>query len=331
MGFLDMFDKFRDTIIVKEDCELEKRIEELEILKLKDPNNNIVEQQLCMARKGLKGENEIIYQLKKSNIGMFVLHDVNFVYEDLNAQVDFIVITPWCCYFIECKNLNGNIFVNEKGDFIREYSYNGRKIKKGMESPYRQVQAQRDVYKKIWANIQGKFGSFIYEKNFEKLHRVLVVVANGENILNTTYAPKELKNNIIKADALIRKLEYDRDHSEKNLWDNKVTMEKWAKYFMNLNVEKCRNEINLEEKPEFLQDNTEEDLRKALIQFRKVRAKEKNIPAYYIFTNNEMEEIIKIKPKTFEDLKNSTILSSVKIECHGAEIINIINKFHQDK
>ena len=73
-------------------------------LKNKHPNNKNISQQLYMAQKGLEGENEIIYQLKKSNIGMFVLHDVNLIYEDLKAQIDFIVITPWCCYFIECKN-----------------------------------------------------------------------------------------------------------------------------------------------------------------------------------------------------------------------------------
>ena len=151
---------------------------------------------------------------------MFILHDVNLVYEDLKAQIDFVVITPWCCYFIECKNLIGNILVNEKGDFIREYSFKGHKVKKGIESPYRQVQAQRDVYKKIWLKLQGKLKSFLFERNFESFHRVLVVAANGENILNTKYAPKEMKNNIIKADALIRKLEYDRAHSDRDLWDN---------------------------------------------------------------------------------------------------------------
>ena len=156
MGILDIFDKFRDAIILKEDCELERKVKYLEELKNKNHNNKSITQQLYIAQKGLEGENEIIYQLKKSNIGMFILHDVNLVYEDLKAQIDFVVITPWCCYFIECKNLIGNILVNEKGDFIREYSFKGHKVKKGMESPYRQVQAQRDVYKKIWLKLQGK-------------------------------------------------------------------------------------------------------------------------------------------------------------------------------
>lgn len=327
MGILDIFDKFRDAIILKEDCELERKVKYLEELKNKNPNNKNITQQLYMAQKGLEGENEIIYQLKKSNIGMFILHDVNLVYEDLKAQIDFIVITPWCCYFIECKNLIGNISVNEKGDFIREYSFKGHKVKKGMESPYRQVQAQRDVYKKIWLKLQGKLKGFLFERNFESFHRVLVVAANGENILNTKYAPKEMKNNIIKADALIRKLEYDRDHSDRDLWDNKKSMEQWANHFIKLNVEKEENFENVFEDCEDKVESSNTDiLKERLIEFRKQRSKEKNIPAYYVFNNNELERILEILPKTYEDLKKSKILTDVKINSHGKDIVNIINQ-----
>ena len=40
-----------------------------------------------------------------------------------------MVLTSLYTYFIECKNLVGNITVNEKGDFIRELNINGKKIK----------------------------------------------------------------------------------------------------------------------------------------------------------------------------------------------------------
>lgn len=325
MGILDIFDKFRDAIILKEDCELERKVKYLNELKNKHPNNKNISQQLYMAQKGLEGENEIIYQLKKSNIGMFVLHDVNLIYEDLKAQIDFIVITPWCCYFIECKNLIGNILVDEKGDFIREYYFKGNKVKKGMESPYRQVQAQREVYKKIWVKLQGKLKSFICERNFENIHRVLVVASNGENILNTKYAPKEMKDNIVKADALIRKLEYDRNHSDKDLWDNKKSMEQWANHFIKLNVKKEENfefDINDNE----CEYSNNDNLKEKLIEFRKQRSKEKNIPAYYVFNNDELEKILELMPKTIDALKKSKILPDVKINFHGKDIINLINQ-----
>ena len=242
MGILDIFEQFRDTIFLKEDSNLQKKVCELEELLKKDSKNEQLQQELYIAKKGLKGEDEIAYQLKKANIGMYVLRDINIEYEDLKAQIDFIVVTPWCCYFIECKNLIGNITIDERGNFIREYTYNGNTIKKGMESPYRQVCAQREVYKKIWIKIQGKFKTFLYERNFEELHRVLVVASNGENILNTEKAPIDIKYEVVKSDGLIRKLEYDRNHSDKSLWDNRKEMERWAKHFLKLNNKEVENE-----------------------------------------------------------------------------------------
>ena len=49
-----------------------------------------------------------------------------------------------------------------------------------------------------------------------------------------------------------------------------------------------------------------------------------NIPAYYVFTNEELEKIINLKPKTIEELNN--ILPSIKVKAHGKEIIELINK-----
>lgn len=256
MGILDIFEQFRDTIFLKEDSTLQKRVKELEILLEKNHQSEQLQQELFLSKKGLKGEDEIAYQLKKANIGMYVLRDINIEYEDLKAQIDFVVITPWCCYFIECKNLMGNITLDERGNFIREYKYKGHSVKKGMESPYRQVCAQREVYKKIWMKKQGKLKTFLFEKSFEEMHRVLVVAANGENILNTKNAPKDIKYEVIKADALIRKLEYDGNHSEKSLWENRKEMESWANHFLLLNVNnENKNSLNEEPKDDAL--NTE--------------------------------------------------------------------------
>lgn len=327
MGILDLFFGFKDTIFLKKGSSLEKDVELLKELKAKYPKNQEVSSQLFMAQKGLEGEKEIIYQLKKSNIGMFVLHDMNIKFDDLTAQIDFIVITAWAVYFIECKNLIGNITVNEKGDFIREYTYNGHKIKKGMPSPYRQVQAQREVYRKIWKKRKGKLQSFLYEKSFEDLHRILVVVANGENILNTKRAPKDIKYATIRADALIRKLEYDREHSDRDIWSTKKEMQDCAERFLLLYVnnknsicERLIRDINENEKSQC----DMEELKMRLINYRKQKSEEKKIPAYYVFNNEELEKILKERPTTLQEMKEKNILTDVKINLHGREIIEIV-------
>lgn len=50
-----------------------------------------------------------------------------------------------------------------------------------------------------------------------------------------------------------------------------------------------------------------------------------NIPAYYVFTNDELDKIIELKPSSLEELKKLNILNPVKIKTHGEQIINEIN------
>ena len=128
------------------------------------PNNERILNELYIVKKGLDGENEIAYQLKKANIGMYVLRDIKLEYEDLTAQIDYVIITSLYTYYVECKNLIGNITVTDKGDFIREYTFNGKKIKKGIYSPLRQVEAQREVVRKIW------------EKNTSAIKKYLLLI-----------------------------------------------------------------------------------------------------------------------------------------------------------
>ena len=331
-----LFNTFKDTIFLKEDSDLQDRYDALLKLKEEYPNNEDLYEELYIVKKGLDGENEIRYQLSKSNLGLYVLRDINLEFEDLKAQIDYIVITKRYCYFIECKNLIGNITVNEKGDFIREYTVNGRKIKKGMYSPLRQVEAQRDVYKKLWNTrlSHNKVLNFIKrtlaENNFTNTHRVLVVAANNETILNTKYAPKNIKDQVIKADNLIRKIQYDLDHSDKDLWEGKKSMEEWVTAMLKLNVPKNIDYYQYykekfiktkKEEPVIIEDN----LKEKLIEFRTTRSKEMNIPAYSIYTNEELDKLVELRPKSIEELKSLNILSSIKIKTHGELIIKITN------
>lgn len=63
------------------------------------------------------------------------------------------------------------------------------------------------------------------------------------------------------------------------------------------------------------------------MEFRKKRSAEKNIPAYYVFTNDELSKIIQLMPKTVEELKDSKILTDVKVNAHGKLIVDVIREF----
>ncbi len=324
--------RFKDTIFYKESSDLQRKYDALKKLKEENPNNKELLSELFTVKKGLDGENEIAYQLKKAHIGMYVLRDIKVKYEDLTAQIDYVIITPIYTYYIECKNLIGNITVTDKGDFIREITINGKKVKKGMYSPLSQVEAQREVIRKIWENKATKLTKFLASKNFNYYRRVLVVAANQETILNTNQAPKEMKYKILRADALVRQIEYDLNHAENDEYvESKTEMEETAKSYMNLSIkdnidyysyykEKYCNNI-------FVNDN----LKERLIQLRKTRSNEMNLPAYYVFTNDELDKLVELRPKTIEELKNFHILSPIKIKVHGDSIIEEINKLSQPK
>ena len=260
---------------------------------------------------------------------MYVLRDIKVKYEDLTAQIDYVIITPAYTYYVECKNLVGNITVTEKGDFIREFTINGKKIKKGMYSPLRQVEAQREVIRKIWENNSSVIKKFFASKNFDYYRRVLVVAANQDTILNTNRAPKEMKYKILRADALVRQIEYDLDHRGNDEYlESKKGMEEMAQSYIDLST---KEEINYYDyyKEKYCNNisvSTNDDLRNRLIEFRKNRSNEMNIPAYYVFTNEELDKLVELRPKTVEELKNDNILAPIKLKTHGEKIIDEIIK-----
>ena len=325
---IDAF-RFKDTVFYKENSDLQSKYDALKKLNGEYPNNEELLSELFVVKKGLDGENEIAYQLKKAHIGMYVLRDIKVKHEDLTAQIDYVIITPVYTYYVECKNLVGNITVTDKGDFIREFTINGRKIKKGMYSPLRQVEAQREVIRKIWESNSSAIKKFFASKNFDYYRRVLVVAANQDTILNTNRAPKEMKYKILRADALVRQIEYDLDHRGNDEYlESKKSMEEMAQSYVDLS---SKEEINYYDyyKERYCNDVSapiNDDLKDRLIELRKNRSNEMNIPAYYVFTNEELDKLVELRPKTIEELKNANILTTIKIKTHGEEIIKVINK-----
>ena len=325
---IDAF-RFKDTVFYKENSDLQSKYDALKKLNEEYPNNEELLSELFIVKKGLDGENEIAYQLKKAHIGMYVLRDIKVKHEDLTAQIDYVIITPVYTYYVECKNLVGNITVTDRGDFIREFTINGRKIKKGMYSPLRQVEAQREVIRKIWESNSSAIKKFFASKNFDYYRRVLVVAANQDTILNTNRAPKEMKYKILRADALVRQIEYDLDHIGNDEYlESKKGMEEMAQSYVDLS---SKEEINYYDyyKEKYCNDVSapiNDDLKDRLIELRKNRSNEMNIPAYYVFTNEELDKLVELRPKTIEELKNANILTTIKIKTHGEEIIKVINK-----
>lgn len=332
MGLIDSLvdaTRFKDTVFYKVSCDLQTRYDALKKLAAEYHDNDKLYTELSIVKRGLDGENEIAYQLKKASIGMYVLRDVKVEYKDLTAQIDYIIITPAYTYYVECKNMVGNITITERGDFIRELTINGKKIKKGIYSPLRQVEAQREVIRKIWDAKTSALKKLIASKDFNHYRRVLVVVANQSTILNVGKAPKDIKYKVMRADSLVRQIEYDLKHRGAGEYNRtKRDMEEIAQWYIDLSVKDDTNYYEFYKKKLCVSSNflTDDSLRKRLTEFRKNRASELKIPLYYVFTNDELEQLIKTRPRTLAELEKTGILTSIKLKTHGRQIINAINK-----
>lgn len=338
-----LFEIFNETIFVKENSELAWKLNELVKLKGKVKEKDKLEKEMQMAQLGLQGENKVRFELENANIGMYVLHDVTLQYEDMYAQIDYIVITKAGTYFVECKNLFGNISVTSDGEFRREYYYNKKRIKESIYSPYTQAKRHVVLFKKMWQSSNSKFMRLLANNAFDRFHKPLVVLANSDGILNLRYAPAEIKRATIKVDQLIKYLEKDIENTSKIDYRTKKDMEEIATMFLKLNV---KRNINYAEKYTILDENmndkevkqdkeqkndlkevvksADELLREQLVEYRKTKSKEKHLPAYYIFKNEQLDKLIELKPKTIEELKSYNILEEVKVKLHGEEIVTII-------
>ena len=330
-NILEKFKRFEETVFFKKYNELEKQIQVLQKLHDKYPNNEKISKELKFCEVGLRGESEIEYELKNVDIGMYVLHDINLDYNGNTAQIDYILFTPAYTYFLECKNLIGNITVDASGQFIREYTWNNKFQKESIYSPFTQAEKHIDIFKKIWKSQHEKdFLIKILKPNIDDYYKPLVVITNKKSLLNLDSAPNIIKKHVIRADSLVSYIKNDISNRKKELLWSKEEMYKNAYKLMSCYNKNVR--INYEEKYKSLISDEEklninrEEIKKKLLEFRTNKHVERNIPTDYIFTDKELESILNIMPKNLKELIDSNILSSVKLKFHGEEIISIINK-----
>lgn len=323
---MELFNRFRSTVFLKENSDLEKQLEELKLLRNQVNNKDEIDKDIRLLEYGIQGEKDIAFELKNAHIGMYVLHDVTFECDGNKAQIDYLIFSRGYFYIIECKNLIGNITIDSSGQFYREYEYKGKKIKESIYSPYTQAIRHRDMMKKVWASCHGKLDNLIFgPMQGKKWFIPVVVLANSKCILNKEKAPKDIKNNIIRVDQLISYIQKDIDNCDKEMLCNEKELKKAAEIWLSRATNNDTNIANKYKNKIAKKENTLE-LEKLLKEFRKEKSKKMNVPAYYVFTDEEMKNIISSMPKTIEELRSLKILSEIKIKCHGEEIIEIINR-----
>lgn len=322
--------------------------------KVKSNKREYIERDIAFLKNGVQGEKNVYFELKNSFIPMICLHDVRIQDNDYVSQLDFVVITAQFIMILETKKLNGDIYINESGDFIRYIkNKDGKVIKKeGIYSPI----TQNDRHIRIVKNMLIKNGLI------KKLPVISgVVIANPKSIVNKTKAPAKVKNEMFRYDQLIevlkKKINYYsndfnmfedkmKDIGEFFIINNKsISYDYNKKYslteedFMEQNIEKEIEEKILEEiydekgidevETSVLEEVKEkvksyEEVFNALKEYRLNKSREEKVKPYFIYNNEMVEEIIKLKPEAKEDLISIKGFGPVKIEKYGQDIVDII-------
>ncbi len=210
-----LFDKIKEPVFLKNDSAAKEQLATLETLQvsLSGVARQEIDLEIRRVNAGIYGENTVCYELENSHIPMFILHDLYLEHDGQTAQIDYLIITRKHQFVVECKNLYGNIEINNAGDFIRTVPV-GRGFKKeGIYSPITQNHRHLELIKQIrLAEKTNILSKTLFEKYFYENYRSVVVLANSKTVLNAKFAKKEVKEQIIRADQLaeyIRRIDAD--------------------------------------------------------------------------------------------------------------------------
>lgn len=340
---MGLFDKLNQPIFIKEDSNAAEQLQLLQGLydQTQGAIKKQIEQDIKYISYGIKGEEQIGFELRNSHMPMYVLHDLYLEFEDLSAQIDYLIITRKGIFVIECKNLFGDITINQNGDFIRTMKWGGKIVKEGIYSPVTQNKRHLDLIKKVRAQDKSTLMKLFFEKAFNNNYHSIVVLANPKTILDTKHAPKDVRDQVIRADQLIEyikkvnatiKIEPNSDKQMKELAEYFLNKHKhkeivYHKKYEQMMEEKIEKPVKIEEAIEDTIKNTSdrvEELMQKMKDYRLRQSREERVKPYFIFTDKQMLDIIEKRPNSIEELMNISGFGEVKCSKYGKQIIELL-------
>ncbi|MCK8058397.1 MULTISPECIES: HRDC domain-containing protein [unclassified Fusibacter] len=184
---------------------------------------------------------------------------------------------------------------------------------------------------------------------FEHLYKPIVVLANPKTVLNAKFAKKATKNQVIRADQLVKYIK-DQENQCKEPANSDAQLQAWAERFLTAHIDKEHDytkkfskyliDQNIEitavakvDEPELsdilstdMPKFEDESLIKDMKKFRLERSRSEKIKPYFIYNDKQLTELIEKMPVTFEALKSVNGFGDVKVNKYGDEIIEIIQK-----
>lgn len=247
---MGLFNRLKEPVFLNEGNGAERQLEKMRALEplLNAEGRAWIRQEMRFLEYGIMGERNIAYELKCSQIPMYILHDLYFEDGGISAQIDYLVFTRKLCFVIECKNLYGNLEINSNGDFIRKMEFGGSCRQEGIYSPITQNQHHLALIKKlVLEGKRGFFSKMIVQKYFDRTYKSLVVLANPKTVLNDRYAKREVREKVVRADQIVSYIEkLHKESREPELSDTKLLA--WAESFWDLNKDVDKDYLKKYEK-----------------------------------------------------------------------------------
>jgi hypothetical protein len=357
---MSLFNKQATPIFLKEDSQTTRQIAELTALmeQAQGRQKDDIKRELTQAQYGDAGEKHIAFELKNAGIPMYIIRDLHLQFGDLTAQIDFAVVTRKLIFFLECKNLYGNIDIDSQGNFSRNYQWNGKWVKEGIYSPVTQNQRHLDVLKQIGrGNKSNVLTRVLYESGFDSAYKGLVVLANPKTLLRANEAPKAIRDQVIRADQLIECIKAAVKNS-KELQLNDKELKDRAEGLLSLHkpigtdyTSRFRAQpssppahqpqAKISEVGEPYAVTTASPTAQAagagahspddaaliarLKAFRLATSRKENIKAYVVFNDRQLSDLIARKPKTLAELQRISGFGPVKAQNYGPGILAILN------
>ena len=342
MGLLDLLkhNKIKNPELMKDISHVEEEKLVALLDKVGDDEKEKIENQLRMVRIGLKGEENVRFELMHLKEPCLILHDITlFDNAGSQSQIDFIVLTAHCGFVLESKRLSGDIKIDAEGNFTRLLKNREGKVYKteGIYSPIRQNEIHLDVLKK-----------FLEDRKLIKYYpfESIVVISNDKSVVNKTFATQAIKEAIVKYDQLpVRIMQLVNRHMDMDISDSKMyeiaeaiianDTPRVIDYVSSLGLHLVDKEIEEETtkalETGFIDDEetseklNDDSLLKALKKYRFEKAKQLNIQPYFIFNNAQLEGIINNMPKTKDELIKLQGFGEKKFETYGQDILDILS------
>ena len=337
---MGLIHRMKEPVFLKESSNAEIMLEKLRELEpeLNEEGKAVLRQDIKYLEYGIEGEKRIAYELKNSHMPMYILHDLYLEDGELSAQIDYLVITRKICFVIECKNLYGDIEINNAGDFIRTIEYGGKRKREGIYSPITQNERHLELIKKMKSDRRSNFiTKFMVQKTFNDFYKAIIVLANPKTVLNARYAKKEIKEKVIRADKLITYIK-DMYKNSKESADSDERMRQWAESFLALHKESNKDYIEKYKKYRITESVSEKEADRSMPVeetdiFRELRtyrweiSRLENVKPYFIYNDNQLKDLISKMPQSREELLNVSGFGEIKVEKYGADILGIIKKY----